>query len=371
MFGVGIGIGIGRQRFGGGVIPFQFTIDTRNVSTGSSNANQFSLPLNSTSAPITPDFTIYWGDGTSDYVNSFTSPIHTYASGGVYTITIEGVISGIKFSNTNDRLKILNVNSWGALTNLGSASNVTSASNFFGCENLTTTATDSPILQRNLGQLFRSCTSLTSGLSNWNTSLVTSTNAMFRSSAFNGNIGSWDVSNVTDFINMFLSCGQFNNGGSDSIKNWDTSSAINMVQVFSNATSFNQPIEDWDVSSVTNMNGLFQNAQNFNQPLGGWDVSAVTNMSVMFNGATNFNQYIDAWDIRNVTNFTSFMASKTPSTLSANVLGQIYDKWSALSVNPNLNISFGTAKYDSTGVTGRGILTSSPNNWTITDGGLL
>jgi surface protein len=315
---VGIGVGVGRQRFGGGVIPFRFTIDTRNVSTGSSNANQFRLPLTNAFAPITPNFTIYWGDGTSDYVNSFTSPIHTYASGGVYTITIEGVISGIKFDNSNDRLKMLNVISWGTLTNLGSTSNIAGCSDFFGCSNLTSNATDSPILERSQQNIFRSCTSLNGGVSNWNTSQVTSFDGAFRSaSSFNQNIGLWDVSKVTTFTNMFLSQGAFNNGGSDSIKNWNTSSATSMAGMFFGVSAFNQPIGNWNISNVT-------------------------------------------------VSFGSFISNASYAHLD-----DIYQKWSLQSLKPNLTIGFGTAKYTSAGVIGRGILTASPNNWTITDGGLI
>ena len=314
-----MGVGINRQRFGSGgeVTPFQFTIDTTKTSVGSTSADQFRLPLSSTLAPITPDFTIYWGDGSSDYVNSFTSPIHTYASAGVYTITIVGAISGIKFGDSNDRLKMLNVNSWGALTNLGSLSTSSNSSDFFGCSNLTSNATDSPILDRSQSGLFRSCSSLNGGLANWDVSQVTSFNGAFRSvSSFNQNIGSWDVGNVTVFLNMFLSAAAFNNGGSDSIKNWDTSSAINMNQVFLGASAFNQPIGDWDISNVTNFGNIINNS-------------------------------------------------------SYSYLDDIYQKWSLQSVQPNLTIGFGTAKYTIAGASGRAVLTSPPNNWTITDGGLI
>jgi surface protein len=254
-------------------------------------------------------------------VNSFTSPVHTYASGGIYTITIVGSISGIKFNNTGDRLKMLNVISWGVLTNLGSNNDILQCSDFYGCSNLTSTATDSPILVRSLSLMFRNCTSLNGGISNWNTSQVTSFNQMFRSAtAFNQDIGNWDVGNVTNFINMFLSNVVFNNGGSDSIKNWNTSKVTSMQQMFLNVTAFNQPIGSWNISGVTN--------------------------------------------------FTSFMASKTPTTFSSDNLDAIYNGWSTQSVKPNLSISFGTAKYTSASSAGRAILTSAPNNWTITDGGL-
>jgi hypothetical protein len=92
----------------------------------------------------------------------------------------------------------------------------------------------------------------------------------------------------------------------------------------------------------------------------------------MFDNANDFNGIISSWNVSKVANFVSFMASATPATLSTTNLNAIYNTWSLLTfVNSGLNISFGTAKYESTGVAGRLILTSAPNNWTITDGGLI
>ena len=51
------------------------------------------------------------------------------------------------------------------------------------------------------------------------------------------------------------------------ISNWDTSNVTDMEAMFSNATSFNQPLNDWNVSNVTNMCYMFHDATSFNQPL--------------------------------------------------------------------------------------------------------
>jgi hypothetical protein len=63
------------------------------------------------------------------------------------------------------------------------------------------------------------------------------------------------------------------------------------------------------------------------------------------------------------------MLSKTSTNYSASNLNSIYNGWSSRPVKPNITITFGTAKYNSTSQSGKDILISSPNNWTITDGG--
>ena len=70
-------------------------------------------------------------------------------------------------------------------------------------------------------------------------------NSAFQNSAFNSNIGSWDVSSVTI-----------------------------MSSVFYSNEAFNQNIGSWDVSSVTNMNTMFYQAEGFNQDLSGWCVQS-------------------------------------------------------------------------------------------------
>ena len=85
---------------------------------------------------------------------------------------------------------------------------------------------------------------------------------------FNLDIGSWDVSNVTD-----------------------------MSYMFRNSFSFNQDIGSWDVSNVKKMRGMFLSAASFNQDISNWDVSNVTDMNHMFR-YSGFNQDISKWKIK-------------------------------------------------------------------------
>ena len=145
-------------------------------------------------------------------------------------------------------------------------------------------------------------------IGSWDVSKVTKMRYMFAEQRqFNQDIGSWDVSKVTDMYVMFSGAKAFN----QDIGSWDVSKVTNMQRMFTMATTFNQDIRSWDVSSVTDMDNMFSNAAAFNQDIGSWDVSKVTDMSYMLSGATIFNQDIGSWDVSKVTQMTSmFMYCK-------------------------------------------------------------
>ena len=317
------------------VTPFAFTANTNNISAGSSTATQFKLPLTtSTGLNIVVD----WGDATTSTITNHldAAVTHTYASAGTYSISITGTLPGWQFINVGDKLKILNIASWGVL-------NITTNSIFRGCTNLISNATDAPtITTTDLTNTFRDCTN------------------------FNNNIGSWNVSAVTVMSSMFNSATAFNNGGSSSIGTWNTGAVTTMGSMFSGAAAFNQPLT-WNTGAVTNMGSMFSGAIAFNSTLTFTSTALVASMSSMFNGATAFQQNIGSWNVANVTSFTNFMATKTPATFSTTNLDAIYNGW--VTVQLSRTITFGTAKYSAAGTAGRGFLTGT-KLWTITDGGL-
>ena len=367
--------------------------NTANVSVGSSGNKSINLPLFSDGVY---NFVVDWGDGTSNNITAYNQPEknHTYSSIGTYTITIKGVFQGFGFQGTGDRLKILSISNWGDFEFKDSSSG---AGYFKSCENLDLSLVADIV---NIGNCtnfegcFESCNSLTTinNCNNWNMSNVTIMTSMFiNSPLFNQNIGGWDVSSVVDMVQMFDGATSFNQNignwnvisvtnmsymfaGATSfnqdIGNWDVGNVVDMIQMFAGATSFNQDIGSWSVGIVSSMNRMFAGATAFNQDIGGWNTGSTISMAFMFDGATAFNQDIGSWDVSNVTNFTKFMDSKTPATYSANNLDAIYTKWSSLPVQPNIFISFGTAKYTIAGSAGRSVLTSAPNNWVCVDGGI-
>ena len=70
----------------------------------------------------------------------------------------------------------------------------------------------------------------------------------------------------------------------------------NMAGMFWFAKSFNQPLNNWNVSNVTDMlqmfcsaTHMFRDASSFNQPINQWNLNSSPNMYRMFRGATSFN----------------------------------------------------------------------------------
>jgi surface protein len=279
--------------------PFVTTWKTDNP--GVSGANQITIP---TFSGELYDYTVDWGDGTSD-ANITGDITHTYAVAGTYTVSISGNFPRISFANdATDRPKILTVESWGDIewTSMSSA--------FAVCSNLDVVATDIPDLSRvtDMERMFLGCDSLVGNASfnAWDVSSVTNMVNMFSAALiFNQDISNWDVSNVTDMTFMFRSTNAFN----QNIGNWNVGNVTSMRSMFQLAKAFNQDIGNWNVSKVTQMSSMFAVASNFNQNIGNWDVSSVTNMSAMFNSASSFNQDLSNWNVSKVQSMAAMFAN--------------------------------------------------------------
>ena len=119
-------------------------------------------------------------------------------------------------------------------------------------------------------------------------SKITNMSHLFEGTKFNGDISSWDVSNVKDMSFMFWECPKFNSD----ISEWDVSNVTDMHSMFYECIKFNQDISKWDVSNVTNMHSMFWKCKKFNQDLSNWDVSKVKDCVAAFYKCKINNKYI-------------------------------------------------------------------------------
>ena len=80
-----------------------------------------------------------------------------------------------------------------------------------------------------------------------------------------------------------------------------TTLCTDMKELFKDKTTFNGDISTWDVSNVTTMEGMFEGAEKFNQDVSKWDTNKVKNMDKMFKNATEFNQDLSKWCVTSLT----------------------------------------------------------------------
>ena len=313
--------------------PFITTWKTDN--SGISNDDQITISTNS--ANYVYDYSIDWGDGQNDS-HVAADITHTYTTNGTYTVTINGDFPQTYFSGltTSDASKLLSIEQWGDIK-WQSAHKA-----FYYAENLVDNSgfnvSDYPDLR-----------------------LVTDASQMFeRAKKFNGDTRYWQVGAITNMESMFSRASSFN----QDMTAWDVSTVTSMSYLFASASAFNQDITLWDVSSVTDMARMFSSASAFNQDITLWDVSSVTDMSSMFSFARAFNQNIGTWHVSLVTNMDNMFLYSKLSTVNydALLLG-----WSALTLQSNVAFSVGSLQYSANSQAARDILTSTPNNWTITD----
>tara|TARA_R110000765_G_scaffold167891_1_gene273013 strand:+ start:470 stop:1240 length:771 start_codon:yes stop_codon:yes gene_type:complete len=171
-------------------LDFVITVDT--TIAGSSGVGVMNL---ASAVADAWDCDIDWGDGTSD-TGVTSAPSHTYSSAAVYTIRMSGVKVYLNFGNTNDKLKITNIANWGI-------ERVNYLGCFYGCINMTCTATDAPTMETtDIRNMFRSCYVFNGAIGNWSIAPTNMQNCFLSASVFDQNLGDWDVSACTNFGNI-------------------------------------------------------------------------------------------------------------------------------------------------------------------------
>jgi surface protein len=265
---------------------------------------------------------------------------------------------------------------------------------FQGCANLTINASDAPDLTAvsDLSFMFSGATAFDSDIGGWDVNHVQSFSLMFYgATSFNQPLNSWDVSAATDMYGVFWHATSFNqplnswdvsavrgmgemfseaSSFNQDISGWDTTSATNMKDMFSQASSFNQDISGWDISNVASIEGMFYQAGKFNQPIGAWDTSSVTNMRYIFYHADDFNQNISNWDVSNISNVTSMQAMFYSTSMSSTNYDLLLKGWSTQPLQSGIYLDMGDdydINYCAAGPERASII--SNYNWTIRDGG--
>ena len=331
--------------------------------------------------PTLTNYKVNWGDGTT----TTDTNTHVYVTAGDYEVRIYGDVSDFIFNNTGDKDKIISISNY--------ANSRISATAFYGCSNLSSISGkfDNPF--GSLGACFRDCSVFNSDLSGLDVSNVTNLSTMFRGATlFNGDISNWDVSNVNNLGSLFYQASSFNGD----ISNWDVSKVSSMAAMMFSASSFNGDLSQWNTESLTNCATAFQDvvlfnsdiggwkmgkvtqAQNmlrntsFNYPLNLWDTSNIENMTLMFGFTTSFNQDISSWSFVSVTSMNNFMFGKTENDYDAVYLSNLLiklDQDLVFDNMVNINLGFGTIKYDSSGVAAHDSLVSK--GFIVESGGLV
>tara|TARA_R110000751_G_scaffold282907_1_gene386196 strand:- start:282 stop:1064 length:783 start_codon:yes stop_codon:yes gene_type:complete len=203
-----LGLILGGSNAPSGSTDLNFTFSVNTATTGSTTSTQFQMPFKNIGF-TTVD--VDWGDGNTDTITTWNQAetLHTYSSSGIYTIKIANVVNGFAFNNGGDKAKINIVSNCGQL-------NINTLGAFFGCLNMTWTATDSPTIgTTDLGSTFRGCTAFNGNINNWDVSSVTNLFAfMYEANSFTGALDGWDIGSVT-------SIGYFANGATITTDNYD------------------------------------------------------------------------------------------------------------------------------------------------------
>ncbi len=342
----------------------KFCTDEAFITTWAVEASQsITIPVDN---QFNYNYSIDWGDGTIEH-NQTGEIVHAYTDAGTYTVSIVGEFPAISFNRATGAIRdrLQTVEQW------GTQQWVTMQGAFEFCKNLKLNADDVPDLSQvnDMGDMFSGCIyfeDLKDNIGSWDMSTITNIAYMFTECAdFNEDISGWTFNNLEYTFVAFEGNQKFN----QDISNWDMSKVKDMSYMFEDAVSFNQPIGKWTLGSVESMEGLFHGATTFNQELSNWDFSQVQDVGDLFYEATAFNQDLSNWDISSVS-YMSRMFTNSGMTQ------ENYDKtligWATLEDGESQIPTDLTLDADTTyclAEAAHDTLTSDTYNWIINDGG--
>lgn len=373
--------------------PMIWTVKTDNAGVAPSDT--YRMPL------INGSCDIDWGDGNISRGVTGGNQRHTYASAGTYTLKI-WADAPINFRNNlfGDLAKMLEVQQWGDIP-----FNSMQAF-FYGCSNMTITATDAPDMSNvttmlnafngcaigpnfptnwdlsgveNFSGTWQNCVNMTGGFDSYDLSSATSLNgAWAQLSSPNPRLGlkSWNCTTstaLTDIRNAWNRCNLENCGGTgvgvfpyfemsnvtDAYGAWELSFLKN----------FNSSL---DFSSVTDAGFTFQGISLSGvagEIFPAFDFTSVQNAEEMFNRCANIRFSTHPRLIAMTDGTNCFQFGKGMNNNDPDIYNDFLIDMEANNPNNNVNFHAGTSQYYETGRTARDILTTSPRDWTITDGG--
>ncbi|WP_298421759.1 BspA family leucine-rich repeat surface protein [uncultured Kordia sp.] len=130
-------------------------------------------------------------------------------------------------------------------------------------------------------RMFFVCPNFNQPLDNWNVSNATTLRGMFHHAInFNQDITGWNVGKCRNFAQMFLTSDNQTHLFNQDISGWNVGEFVSdlqnieMYQMFKNAKNFDYNLGSWDISNVTNMDNMLDNSglsvDNYDATLIGW-----------------------------------------------------------------------------------------------------
>lgn len=126
----------------------------------------------------------------------------------------------------------------------------------------------------------------------WDTSCIEDMSELFKEMYYLEAcaIENWDVSNVTNFRNMFEGCLNFD----IDIGNWDVGSGEDFTGMFKNCKRFEQNISDWNVENGLYFDYMFYGSR-FNKNISKWKPKRAISMTYMF-AYSKFAKNVNEWE---------------------------------------------------------------------------
>jgi len=222
----------------------------------------FTLPI-ANFGTLIPNFGVSWGDGSSGTVTSATDAdrIHTYSTGGTYTITISGLMPSFKVANSTIRTLITSIIDFGrvGLREL----------DFYGCSSITSIPASGTMVVGyeglsdiiTFGNLMRSTglTSIPADLFDYSTNATTFTDSFsftpitsIPSGLFDNNVA------ATNFSSCFNNCQSLSSYPLNLFDN--NINVVNFSSTFRNCRLLTTPLQFTFNTLVT----VFNNVYNMN-----------------------------------------------------------------------------------------------------------